>query len=411
MTAAGGRPDVVVTGIGLVTPAGIGRERTWERVCSGRPTATDDPELEGLPVGFSCRVPAFDPAALVPGVPHWRVDRYTLLALAAAREAVADAGLAPETWDGDRVAVVMGSAAGGIATLEAQQDRLRERGPGLVSPLTLPMFLPNMAAGHIAVDLSTRGPNMHAGTACASGATAIGIAVDLLRSDACDIALAGGADAMVTRLCSAAFARMGALSRRAEDPAAASRPFDTDRDGFVLAEGAGVLVLERAPDATARRVRRYATLAGHGASADAHHQTAPHPQGVGAQLAVRRALLDADASPADVDHVNAHGTSTQLNDRVEGAVIEQLLSGRPSVTATKGVTGHTMGAAGAIEAALTAMTVFHEITPPVANLQRPLGEDDLDLVSDTARTGKVSLAVSNSFGFGGQNAVLAFRPA
>ncbi|MEW1825591.1 beta-ketoacyl-[acyl-carrier-protein] synthase family protein [Streptomyces sp. NPDC088196] len=411
MTAVGGRPEVVVTGIGLVTPAGIGRDRTWERVRSGRPTAADDPQLEGLPTGFSCRVPGFDPATLVPGVQHWRVDRYTLLALAAAREAVADAGLAPGRWDGDRVAVVMGSAAGGVATLEEQQNRLRERGPGLVSPLTLPMFLPNMAAGHLAVDLRTRGPNLHASTACASGATAIGIAVDLLRSDACDIALAGGADAMVTRLCAAAFARMGALSRRAEDPATASRPFDADRDGFVLAEGAAVLVLERAPDATARRVRRYATLAGHGASADAHHQTAPHPQGAGAELALCRALLDADASPADVDHVNAHGTSTQLNDRVEGAVIERLLTGHPSVTATKGVTGHTMGAAGAIEAALTALTVFHEITPPVANLQHPLEEADLDLVSDTARTGKVSLAVSNSFGFGGQNAVLAFRPA
>ncbi|WP_328826353.1 beta-ketoacyl-[acyl-carrier-protein] synthase family protein [Streptomyces sp. NBC_00252] len=400
-----------MTGIGLVTPAGIGREHTWERVCSGRSTATDDPELEGLSVGFSCRVPGFDPAALVPGVQHWRVDRYTFLALAAAWEAVADAGLAPESWDGDRVAVVIGSAAGGVATLAEQQDRLRERGPGLVSPLTLPMFLPNMAAGDIAADLRARGPNLHTGTACASGATAIGIAVDLLRADACDLALAGGADAMVTRLCAAAFARMGALSRRAEDPAAASRPFDTDRDGFVLAEGAGVLVLERAPDAVARRVRRYATLAGHGASADAHHQTAPHPQGAGAELALRRALLDADASPADVDHVNAHGTSTPMNDRVEGAVIERLLTGRPSVTATKGVTGHTMGAAGAIEAALTALTVFHATTPPTANLQRPLSEAELDLVSGTARTGKVALALSNSFGFGGHNEVLAFRPA
>lgn len=411
MTAVGGRPDVVVTGIGLVTPAGIGRERTWERVCSGRPTATDDPELEGLPVGFSCRVPAFDPAVLVPGVQHWRVDRCTLLALTAAREAVGDAGLTPETWDGDRVAVVLGSAAGGVATLEDQQDRLRERGPGLVSPLTLPMFLPNMAAGHIAVDLRARGPNLHTGTACASGATAIGIAVDLLRSDACDIVLAGGADAMVTRLCAAAFARMGALSRRSEEPAAASRPFDADRDGFVLAEGAGVLVLERAPDAAARRARCYATLAGHGASADAHHQTAPHPKGVGAELALRRALSDADAAPADVDHVNAHGTGTQLNDRVEGTVIERLLTGRPSVTSTKGVTGHTMGAAGAIEAALTALTVFHATTPPTANLRHPLDEAELDLVSGTTRTGKVSLAVSDSFGFGGQNAVLAFRPA
>ncbi|WP_369192772.1 beta-ketoacyl synthase [Streptomyces sp. R08] len=408
---AGRAPEVVVTGIGLVTPAGIGRERTWERVCSGRPTATDDPELEGLSVGFSCRIPGFDPAALVPGVQHWRVDRYTFLALAAAREAVADAGLVPESWDGDRVAVVVGSAAGGVATLAEQQDRLRERGPGLVSPLTLPMFLPNMAAGHIAADLRARGPNLHTGTACASGATAIGIAVDLLRADACDLVLAGGADAMVTRLCAAAFARMGALSRRAEDPAAASRPFDTDRDGFVLAEGAGVLVLERAPDAVARRVRRYATLAGHGASADAHHQTAPHPQGAGAELALRRALLDADASPADVDHVNAHGTSTPMNDRVEGAVIERLLTSRPSVTATKGVTGHTMGAAGAIEAALTALTVFHATTPPTANLQRPLSEAELDLVSGTARTGKVALALSNSFGFGGHNEVLAFRSA
>ncbi|WP_329243660.1 beta-ketoacyl-[acyl-carrier-protein] synthase family protein [Streptomyces sp. NBC_01478] len=411
MTAGGGRPEVVVTGIGLVTPAGIGREQTWERVCSGRPTALDDPELEGMPVGFSCRIPDFDPGVHAPGTQPWRVDRYALLALAAAQEAVADAELAPGTWDGDRVAVVIGSCSGGIATLEQQQDRLRERGPALVSPFTLPMFLPNMAAGQIAIELAARGPVLQTGTACASGATAIGVAVDLLRSGACDLALAGGADAMVTRLCSAALFRTGALSRRVEDPAGASRPFDADRDGFVLAEGAGVLVLERAPDAVARRVRRYAALAGHGASADAHHQTAPHPRGVGAELAMRRALTDADASPADVDHVNAHGTSTPMNDRIEATVIERLLSGRPSVTGAKGVTGHTMGAAGAIEAALTALTVFHGTAPPTANLRHPLKEAELDLVSGVPRTGKVSLALSNSLGFGGHNAVLAFRPA
>ncbi|MDF2265147.1 beta-ketoacyl-[acyl-carrier-protein] synthase family protein [Streptomyces coacervatus] len=400
--------DVVITGIGLVTPAGIGREATWEHVCAGRPTAARDPELAGLPVDFACRVPGFDAREQVGGRRPWQYDRYTQYALVAAREAVADAGLSPQSWEGDRVAVVLGSAAGGAGTFEEQHGRLTSRGPGMVSPLFLPMFLPNMAAGQLGIDLRARGPNLHTSTACASGATAIGTACGLLAQDACDIAVAGGSDAMVTRLCAAGFAKMGALSRSC-DPQTASRPFDADRDGFVLAEGAGVLVLERAADARARGVHGHAVLAGYGASADAHQAVAPDPHGAGAELALRRALAAAHARPDEVDHVNAHGTGTPLNDSAEAATLLRVLGDRPSVTSVKGTTGHLMGAAGAVEAALTALTVARGAVPPTANLQRPL--PGLDFVTGCrARPQQIGLALSNSFGFGGHNAVLAFRP-
>ena len=401
---------IAVTGLGLVTSAGTGARAGWEGVCAGRSTARPDSELAGLPVPFSCRVPGFE-AGPADGSRSWRLDRATRLALTAAREAVADAGLSAEDWPTERVAVVLGSAAGGIGTLEAQHQRLLERGPRSLSPLTLPAFLPNMAAGQLAIDLHVGGPVLHTSTACASGATAIGIAAGLLAAGACDIALAGGADAMVTRLCSAAFARMGALSTRVHDPAAASRPFDADRDGFVLAEGAALLVLERAADARARRRRPHALLAGFAATCDAHHATAPDPQGRAVERALHQALARADACPGDVDHVNAHGTSTRLNDAAEAAVLARVLPDRPTVTSAKGVLGHTMGAAGAIEAALTVLTVEHQLAPPTANFHHADPDADrLDIVAGTVRRQRVGLALSNSFGFGGHNTVLAFTP-
>lgn len=402
---------VAVSGLGLVTPAGIGVESSWAGVLAGDSTAAADPVLEGIGVSMSCRVPGFDADALLGRKAAKRLDRFVQLALVAAREAVADAGLDPQTWDGARVGVVMGCGMGGAATWEAQHARMLADGPGRVSPLLIPMLVPNMVAGHMAIEFGALGPNLVTATACASGATAIGVARDLLRSGACDIVLTGGTEAGVTPLSVAGFAQMGALSRRNDDPAAASRPFDVDRDGFVAAEAAGVLVLERVADAAARRHRPRALLAGYGASADGHHITAPDPDGAGAARAMRTAIADAGLSPADITHVNAHGTSTPLNDVAEARTIRSVLGDNASVTSTKGVTGHSLGAAGAIEAAFTVLTVQHGLVPPTANLDSQDPQVEIDVVAKAPREQRIDAAMSDSFGFGGQNAVLVVTSA
>ncbi|PWI12611.1 3-oxoacyl-ACP synthase [Streptomyces sp. Act143] len=398
--------EVAVTGIGLVTPGGIGVQDTWETVCAARSTARTDPVLSDLPVTMSCRVPDL-PAGRGR---LWRFDRGTRFLLTAAREALDSAGLEPADWDPARVAVVIGTAAGGIDTLEAQHHKFLTTGPTALSPLTMPAFLPNMTAGQLALDLGITGPSLQTSTACASGATSVITACLLLQTGACDIALAGGTDAMVTPLCAAAFAKMGALSKRSHDPSRASRPFDKDRDGFVLGEGSGILVLERRRHADARAARTLARLAGHGATSDAHHPTAPHPEGAGLRAATRTALDQAGATHDDVDHINAHGTSTPLNDSVEATVIRDLYPGRPpSVTSAKGALGHAMGAAGAIEAALTVLTIAHATTPPTANFTAPDATTTaIDLVTQSPRPHPVHLALSHSLGFGGHNTVLAF---
>ena len=398
---------VAITGIGLVTPGGIGAAASWEAVLRGESTATPDPVLEGMDVDFSCRIPDFDANALL-GRRARKLDRFVQLALVAAREAIADADLDHETWDGPRVGVVLGCGMGGAPTWEEQHGVLMERGPNRVSPHLIPRMIPNMAAGHIAMDFGAHGPNLATATACASGATAIGYALDLLRVGRCDIVIAGGTEAGITPLSIAGFNNMTALSTRRDDPTAASRPFDAGRDGFVAAEAAGVLVLERVADADARGVRTYAKLAGYGASADGHHVTAPDPQGAGGEMAVRAALADAGLEPGDIDHVNAHGTSTPLNDVYEARMIARVLGDRPAVTSTKGVTGHALGGAGAIEAAFSALTLHHQVIPPTANLDSQDPEIQIDVVSKAPRETKVEAVISDSFGFGGQNAVLAF---
>lgn len=404
-------PAIAVTGVGLVTPAGTGTEPTWEQLCSGRSTAAEDPELAGLPVPIACRVPDFDPSTHARVRQPWRLDRATQLLLAAAHEALDDAGCDSDAWQPERVALVIGSAAGGIGTLEAQHRKMLTSGPDRLSPHTLPAYLPNMATGHAALQLGVKGPALHTSTACASGASAVITAGMLLAAGHCDIALAGGSDAMVTPLCSAAFAKMGALSRRTQDPTCASRPFDRERDGFVLAEGSAVLVLERREDARARQAPLLALLAGYATTTDAHHPVAPDPDGAGLERAVREALARSGATPEEVDHINAHGTSTPLNDRVEAAVIRRLHGRRPpSVTSVKGVLGHTMGAAGAIEAALTVLSIARGTVPPTANFTAFDDDTDgIDLVTDKPRDQGIHLALSHSLGFGGHNTVLAFR--
>ncbi|AJE85320.1 MULTISPECIES: beta-ketoacyl-[acyl-carrier-protein] synthase family protein [Streptomyces] len=412
MPGSTGPFHAAVTGIGMVTAAGIGTQASWDLIRDPEGTAASEvPALDGNPAHIGCWIPGYDADKAIGRRKAWRYDRSSQLALTAAAEAVADSGLDPGEWDGTRVAVVLGSGIGGAGTWEKQHNVLLGDGPLNVSPLLIPMLAVNMSAGYVAMDHGARGPNFVTATACASGTTAIGMARELLRQGVCDVVITGGTEACLIPSIISGFSQMGALSKRQDTPRAASRPFDVDRDGFVPAEGAAVLVLERAADARARGARVYANLSGYGASADAHHATAPDPSGAGAELALRACLDDAGLAPDAVDHVNAHGTSTPLNDAAEAKLIRRVLGQRPAVTSIKGVVGHSLGAAGAIEAAVTALTVGEGVIPPTANLESQDPEVELDVVAKTARTAAVEVAVSNSFGFGGQNAVLAFSRA
>ncbi|GAB2701145.1 beta-ketoacyl-[acyl-carrier-protein] synthase family protein [Kitasatospora kifunensis] len=405
------RSDVVITGIGLVTPAGADTATAWKAICAGRSAAATDPRLADLGVDFSCAATGFDPD-LVLGGDARRMDPFTQFAVAAARAAVADAALTEGSWDRARTAVLLGTAVGGQTTWEEQGQRLRERGPRTVNPLTVPKAIGNIAAGSVAMDLGLHGPSLTVSTACAAGTTALGHGLDLLRAGRCDVVLAGGTEAAVTPLVSTAFDRLKALSRRTGDPAAASRPFDAQRDGFVLGEGAAVLVLERAADAEARGRRAYARLLGYGATSDAHHLTSPDPAGHWAELALRQALDDAGVDASDVALINAHATSTPQGDAIEARVIDRVFGRGPAVTSTKGVTGHMLGAAGAVEAALTALSVAQGVIPPTANFRSGDADAaDIDIVHGAVRQTPVPLAVSNSFGFGGHNAVLVLGSA
>jgi 3-oxoacyl-[acyl-carrier-protein] synthase II len=395
--------DIAVTGLGAVSAAGIGVSVLAKALMSGESLAATDPILAGLAVDFCCRVPGFDADVLLGRRLSWRLDRFTHLALVAAREAVAAAGLDPGAWDPARVAVVVGVGSNSLEHYETTFGHLRDAHPEKISPLMVPRSVPNMAAGEIACDLHATGPSFTTSSACASGATAIGVARDLLRSGACDIAITGGAEAGRTRAASVGFWRMRALAERTQAPGTACRPFDADRDGFVLGEGAGMLVLERPGHARGARICSY--LCGYGASEDARHYASPHPGG--AVQAMRTALADAGLALGDIGHVNAHGTATPLNDLAEAQALCEVFPAAPPVTASKSVIGHALGAAGALEAIATVITLEQQQVPPTANLRRL--DLDLDVVSGAPRPARISAAVSNSFGFGGQNAALILR--
>lgn len=401
---------VVVTGLGVISPAGRGVADAWNGVAAGKAAASHDDLLadEGCPVTISCRVPAFDPAEELGRRAVRRLDRFTQLALVAAQEARGSARLDDTELDWDRVGVVMGSGIGGAESWAEEYPRYLDKGPGRVSPLFIPKMLSNTAAGTIAIETGARGPNMTVNTACAAGASAIHMARDLIRAGEAELVIAGGVEAGITGLAVSAFAQMGALSAN-PDPATASRPFDVDRDGFVMGEGAGIVVVESAAHAAARGVEVLAVVAGCGASADAHHQTAPPEDGGGAILAMRRAIEDAGLEPGDVDHINAHGTSTPLNDIAEARAIRSVFGpAQPAVTSTKGVTGHQLGAAGAVEAAFTILALRENTVPPTANLTHQDPDIDLDVVTREPRRLEIEAALSNAFGFGGQNASLLF---
>ncbi|MEU7277173.1 beta-ketoacyl-[acyl-carrier-protein] synthase family protein [Streptomyces sp. NPDC045431] len=403
--------EVAVTGIGLVTPAGIGTEATWAGLLAGTPTAAKDPDLAGLPVDFACRVPGYDAEALLGRRLTWRLDPFATMALVAAREAVADAGLGAGDWEPSRVGVVLGIGCVSMTHYMAEFAKIATRQYDSVSPVLLPRCLPNMVAGEVALDLKAHGPAFTVSTACASGTSALGIARDLIRSGTCDIVITGGSESVRQTVPAVCFARMGALSRRTDAPEAASRPFDADRDGFVLGEGAGILVLERPAHARGRGVRPRAYLSGYGATCDAHHFTSPHPEGRGAAEAMRAALADAGMEPADIDHVNAHGTGTPRNDIAESRALTRVFRSPPPVTSLKGVTGHAIGGAGGIEAAGAVLSLQHQTIPPTANLDALDPEIDLDVVAKAPRSAALRAVVSSSFGFGGQNAAVVITAA
>ncbi|GGX59145.1 3-oxoacyl-[acyl-carrier-protein] synthase 2 [Streptomyces minutiscleroticus] len=399
---------MAVTGVGLVTPAAVGVKASWEQLLQARPTAASDPSLEGMPVDFSCRVPDDALASALGRGLRWRIDRFIQMAIVAAREAVADAALSPAEWDSTRVGVVIGVGGSALDHTKEYMKVVDGRFSAL-SPSLVARSQPGMAAGEVSLDLGAQGPTMCTSTNCASGTAALGAAKLLLDAGACDIVVAGGTDSPRCPMGAASFWRMGALSQRCADPAGASRPFDADRDGFVLGEGAGVLVLERAGQARARFARVYAELAGYGSTADAHHCVAPHPEGDGAARAMLTALDDAGLRPEDVDHVNAHGTATVLNDRAEARALHRVFADPPPVTANKSVFGHAIGGAGAIEAVCSVLSLHHGLIPPTANHRRPDPGIGLDIVTDRPRTAALNAVVSNSFGFGGHNSTAVFR--
>ena len=403
---------VVVTGTGAVTPLGADVAEMWEAMLAGRSgvdrIASFDPSE--LPVHIAAEVRNLDPDAHFGVRDTRRLDRFAQLGMVAARQALAQSGLdvsgAPE-----RVGVVFGSGLGGVTTLVEQVGVLADRGPRRVSPFLVPMMMANTVTGLIAIETGARGPSSCTVTACAASATAVGDATDLIRLGRADAVVAGGAEAAVTPLCMAAFAQMKALSTRNDDPAAASRPFDGHRDGFVVGEGGGALVLEELEHARARGATVLAEVLGYGASSDAHHLTAPDPAGAGAVTAMRAALDDAGLPAEAVDYVNAHGTSTILNDRTEALAIREVLGTGPAVSSTKSVSGHLLGAAGVVEAIACVRALATGLVPPTANLERPDPDVGLDLVAAEARQSPVHVAVSNSFGFGGHNVTLVFgRP-
>jgi 3-oxoacyl-[acyl-carrier-protein] synthase II len=407
-----GRPRVVVTGIGVKTPAGNDVATFWDDLGAGRASARTIESFDPseLPITFAGEVRDFDPVPYFGPKESRRQDRVTQLGFGAAADALSDAGELGA--DPSRCAVIIATGVGGLHTLEENQRLYFEKGPARVSPFFVPMMMPNATAGVVAMQLGWTGPNLCVATACAAGAHAIGEGVRLIRDGTADVVMAGGTEAAVTPLTIAAFARMGALSSRNDEPERASRPFDAERDGFVIGEGAGCVVLESLERARARGTTVYGEVAGYGRNADAYHITAPSPGGAGAAVCMQLALDDAAMNPSAVGHVNAHGTSTPLNDAAEAEAVRKVFGDSPPpVTSTKGVTGHLIGAAGAVEAIAALLAVRDGAVPPTANLEQ-LGDDiELDVVAGTPRDIGPKPALSNSFGFGGHNACLVLTAA
>ncbi|MEB3199273.1 MAG: beta-ketoacyl-ACP synthase II [Synechococcaceae cyanobacterium] len=405
---------VVVTGLGAVTPIGNDVAAYWEGLSQGRNGVADITLFDASrhACRFAAEVKGFDPSGWLEPKEAKRWDRFCQFGVVAAKQAVAGAGLVIDDTNRHRVGVSIGSGVGGLLMMETQAHVLSGRGPDRVSPFCVPMMIPNMATGLAAIALGARGPSSAVATACAAGSNAIGDAFRLIQMGFADAMVCGGAESAITPLGVAGFASAKALSFRNDDPATASRPFDLERNGFVIGEGSGVLVIESLDHATARGATVLAEIVGYGTTCDAHHITAPSPGGSGGAEAMRLALRDARLEPGDVDYVNAHGTSTQANDSNETAAIKTALGEhafRIPVSSTKSMTGHLLGGSGGIEAVAAVLAIGHRLVPPTINYHTPDPACDLDVVPNKAREHDVNVVLSNSFGFGGHNVCLAFR--
>lgn len=405
---------VVITGMGVVSPFGIGGSAYWDAISTGKSGIDYVTKFDttDFPARIAGEVKNFNPEDYLSRKELARLDDFTIYALVAAQEAIEDAGLEDCTGERHRFGVIIGSGVGGMKTMQEQNLRLINRGPRSVSPLFIPMFISDIAAGHVSMKWNLTGPNYGIVSACATASHAVGDAMRLIQYGDADIIIAGGTEASITPIAYAGFANMKALSTRNDEPSRASRPFDAHRDGFVMGEGAGLLILEEAQHATARQTKIYGEIIGYGATADAYHVTAPAPGGKGAIRAMRRAIQDAGIDPTDVDYINAHGTSTPYNDKNETIAIKEVFSDhakRLHISSTKSMTGHLLGASGGIEAVASLLAINHNLIPPTINYETPDPECDLDYTPNQSVKTRVDIAMSNTFGFGGHNAVLVLK--
>jgi 3-oxoacyl-[acyl-carrier-protein] synthase II len=405
---------VFVTGLGVVSPLGLDADTTWKSVVAGESgvdTITSF-DTEGFKTTIAAEVKGFDATDFVDRKQARRLDRFVQLALAASIQAVEDADVTIANGNAERVGVMIASGIGGIITISEQLEVLKEKGPRRVNPFFIPMMLPDMASGQVSMHLGAKGPSVATVSACASGADSLGAAFNALQDNQVDMILAGGSEAAVCPIGIAGFNACHALSTRNDDPKAASRPFDVDRDGFVSGEGAAVLVLETMESMISRGAKPIAEMVGYGASADAHHVTQPAPEGEGGARAMRRALEVAGLKPDEIDYINAHGTSTQMNDKYETMAMRSVFGEdayRIPVSSTKSMTGHLLGASGALEAAFSVQAISKGVIPPTVNLDNADPDCDLDYTPHKAKKADVKAAISNSFGFGGHNSSLVFR--
>ena len=405
---------VVITGLGIVSPLGTGVTKAWNGAISSASGIRGITRFDAknFPVRIAGEVPDFDPLGVIEKKELKKMDFFIQYALYAAVKAFEDSGLEIEENNAERVGVYIGAGIGGLPAIEHWHDVLREKGPDRITPFFIPMVIINLASGQVSIRLGAKGPNSCAVTACATGTHSIGDAFRIIKRGEADCMIAGGAESTITPLCIAGFNAMKALSTRNGEPTRASRPFDKERDGFVVGEGAGVLVLEELEGARKRGAKIYAEIAGYGANSDAYHITMPAPDGTGAARCMELAIEDAKIPPGGVDYINAHGTSTYYNDLYETKAIKKVFgehAKKLAVSSTKSMTGHLLGAAGGVEAVFTALAIKTGIIPPTVNYENPDPECDLDYVPNTARDAGIRAALSNSFGFGGTNAVLAFK--
>ncbi|MBM3217955.1 MAG: beta-ketoacyl-ACP synthase II [Candidatus Rokubacteria bacterium] len=405
---------VVVTGLGAITPVGNTAEELWSALTHARSGIGPITKFDAAayPTRIAGEIRNFDPLAYIDKKDARRLDPYLQYAVASSVQAVADAGLDPSRIDAERFGVLIGSGIGGITTLLDGEHVLLQKGPDRVSPFIIPMLIINMASGLVSMRFGAKGPNSSVVTACATGNHAIGDAFKLIRYGEADVMIAGGAEAMIVPLTIAGFCAMKAMSTRNDDPRKASRPFDAGRDGFVCGEGAGIVVIEALEHAVRRDARIYAEVIGYGMTGDAHHMTAPDPEGDGAARAMSLALKSAGLQASEVGYINAHGTSTPYNDKFETLAIKRVFGDHArklAISSTKSMTGHLLGAAGGVEAIATALALHHGLLPPTINYETPDPDCDLDYVPNQARKQDVEVALSNAFGFGGTNATLAFR--